>query len=153
MTNPILPLVIMVVVGSQAQLATLEERIAQVTGPSAVDCGTFSLIHNGVALPIRPSSKASTREDSMRESLICAEQALKERKGFTIVQRGVGIDTEIVQGVLGTAEGVTYWFDKDSGHIRTRPCLLADVTIETNSSGNRTRVFSCSRRQAAMVKP
>lgn len=142
--NFILPFIMLLVVGSQARHLTLEERIGAVTGPNPVDCGTFSLIHNGVALPIRPGSKAKMREDSMRESLACAEQAINGGgKGFKIVQRGSGIDSEIVQGVLGTADGLTYWFYEDNGHLRTRPCPLTEVTIETSANPNRTRLFRC----------
>ena len=144
-------------VASRTQSATLEERITQVTGENAVDCGTFSTRHNGVALPIRPSSKATNRLDSMRESLACAEQALKDRKGFKIVQRGTAMDTERSSGLLGTIDGVTFWFDSDSApclplrlcfiSFETKPCLLANVTIETRTTGpgNRASVFKCGQ--------
>ena len=145
-TDPILRLVLLSLVGSLLQLPTLEERIAHVTGPSPVDCGTFSTLHNGVALPIRPSSKAKNRLDSMRESLACAEQALKDRKGFKIVQHGGEMDIEAFRGLLGTPDGQTLWFySENGGPLATKPCPLTDVTIETSNSRNKTRVFQCSR--------
>ena len=144
-TAPILRLVLLSVVGSLLQPPTLEERIARVTGPNPVDCGRFSMLHNGVALPIRPSSKAKTRDDSMRESLACAEQALKDGKGFKVVQFG-GAHGALYTGVLGTAEGRTFWFHSiNSDELATKPCPLTDVTIEISDNGNRVRLLKCGR--------
>lgn len=128
----------------QVQAPTLEERITRITGTRAVDCGTFSIVHNGVALPIRPASKAKNREDSMRESLVCANQALKDHTGFKIVQRGQAHDVELSSGVLGTPDGLTLWFiSQNSGPLATTPCPLTNITIETTSGGNRTHLFTC----------
>jgi hypothetical protein len=133
----------------QTQL-TLEQHIANATGPGAVDCGTFSMIHNGVALPPRPSSTAKNKVDSMRESLACAEQALKDHKGFKIVQRGwFGFDNEVVTGVLGNADGVTIWFASEillrtggAESFITKPCSLKDVGI-VPTPGGKNHVFKC----------
>jgi hypothetical protein len=131
---------------------TLEGYIEDRTGPGTVDCGTFSIIHNGVALPPRPSSKATNKVDSMRESLACAEQALKDHKGFKIVQRGPTIDTEVATGVMGSPAGVTTWFTSETtpggGRSRvpsfdTKPCRLTDVEIVPTPEGN--YVFKCGR--------
>ena len=132
------------------QPPTLEERITRITGTTTVDCGTFSMVHNGVALPIRASAKATNKPDSMRESLACAEQALRERKGFKIAQHGFTFDTERFSGVLGTADGVTLWFEFstwpcrgphcDASPFTTQPCRLSDVRIEP---AERTHVFRC----------
>jgi hypothetical protein len=84
----------------------------------------------------------------MRESLACAEQALKERKGFKIVQRGQAHDVEVSSGVLGTAEGLTLWFmSQNSEALVTRPCALTDVTIETINGRTNIRLFKCVPRQ------
>jgi hypothetical protein len=40
---------------------TLEQYIESATGAGVVDCGTFSTIHNGVALPPRPPSTETPR--------------------------------------------------------------------------------------------
>jgi hypothetical protein len=130
---------------------TLEGYIEAATGPGAVDCGTFSTIHNGVALPPRPSSKATNKVDSMRESLTCAEQALKDHKGFKIVQRGPETDTEVATGVMGNPAGATSWFTSETTpagrRVRptfyTRPCSLTDVEIVPTPEGN--HLFKCGR--------
>jgi hypothetical protein len=130
---------------------TLEGYIEDRTGPGAVDCGTFSTIHNGVALPPRPSSKATNKVDSMRESLTCAEQALKDHKGFKIVQRSPTFDTEVVTGVVGNPAGATSWFTSETTpagwRVRptfyTRPCSLTDVEIVPTPEGN--HLFKCGR--------
>ena len=153
MMDILLRLAICFAVRSLVQGPTLDEHISRLTGATPVDCGTFSTSHNGVALPIRPTSKATTKVDSMRESLACAEQALKDRKGFKIVQRGPAIDSEISSGVVGTADGLTVWFVSDSAPcglprrcastFETKPCRLADVTIEALDTRNKTLVFKC----------
>jgi hypothetical protein len=88
----------------------------------------------------------------MRESLECAAQARKDHKGFTIVQRGPAVDSEMASGVLGNADGVTLWFESDSapcggpscaGHFETRPCSLADVQI---ADVPRNHMFKCDKR-------
>src|SRR3982750_1376324 len=141
-----LHLVIVLAVTAMQARPTMNQNMEKLTGANSVDCGTFSILHNGVALPIRPSSKATNRVDSMRESLACAEQALKDRKGFTIVQRGQAHDVELSSGVLGTANGRTLWFiSQNSGPLATTPCLLTDITIEPTSGSNRTHLFNCRR--------
>jgi len=129
---------------------TLDKYIERETGAGAVDCGTFSTIHNGVALPLRPSSTATTKVDSMRESVACAAQALKDHKGFKIVQRGPGMDSELSSGVLGSTGGATYWFLSDSApcggprcarSFRIKPCSLTDVRIVDTPQGN--HLFTC----------
>jgi hypothetical protein len=135
----------------QRQGLTLEQYLENAMGPGAVDCGTFSTIHNGMALPPRRSSKATTKVESMRESLACAAQALKDHKGFKIVQRGPAIDSEIASGVLGNADGVTFWFYSDSapcggpgcaGSFETKPCPLSDVRVVDTP---RNHVFKCDK--------
>jgi hypothetical protein len=128
---------------------SLEEFIARVTGAVAVDCGTFSLIHKGMAMPPRRSSKARTKPESMDESLSCAREALKDHKGFKIVQRGPGFDTQVASGVLGNSGGTTVWFVFDSGpcagcdnRFETRPCPLEKVAVVQEQNGNHS--FRCS---------
>ena len=130
---------------------TLEQYLENASGPGAVDCGTFSTIHNGMALPPRRSSKATTKVESMRESLACAAQALKDHKGFTIVQRGPAMHAEMASGVLGNADGVTLWFDSDGApcggpgcarSFETKPCPLPDVRVVDTP---RNHVFKCDK--------
>ena len=134
----------------QAGPTTLEQHIDDATGAGAVDCGTFSTVHNGLALPPRPSSTATNKVESMRESLSCAERALKDHKGFKIIQSSPGPDAEIASGVLGNAEGVTIWFftySKPFGGrgypqtFQTKPCSLTDVRIVPTPRGNHE--FKC----------
>ena len=135
---------------------TLDQYIESVTGAGAVDCGTFSMIHNGMALPPRPASKATTKVESMRESLACAAQALTDHKGFKIVQNGQGFDSEVSTGVLGDAQGVTVWFESlgtpcgwpgggpgcgRSFHV-VKPCSLKDVRI-VPTPGEKNQMFKC----------
>jgi hypothetical protein len=135
----------------QRPALTLEQCLENATGPGAVDCGTFSTIHTGMALPPRRSSKATTKVESMRESLACAAQALKDHKGFRIVQRGPAMDSEVASGVLGNADGVTSWFDSDSApcggpgcarSFETRPCSLVNVRVVDTP---RNPVFKCDK--------
>jgi len=145
-------IVLLAAVGIVQTGRTLNQYIESVTGAGAVDCGTFSLVFNGVALPPRPSSKATTKVESMRESLACAAQALKDHKGFKIVQNGQGIDSEVSTGVLGDAQGVTVWFSSNStpcggpGCARSfdvvKPCSLTDVRI-VPTPGGKNYMFKC----------
>ena len=130
---------------------TLEQYLENATGPGAVDCRTFSTNHNGMALPPRHSSKATNKVESMQESLECAAQALKDHKGFKIVQRGPSTDSEIASGVLGNSDGVTFWFHSDSApcggpgcarSFETKRCLLTDVQIVETPGTHR---FKCDR--------
>src|SRR5262245_27725225 len=147
-----LRLAILLAAVSVAQVGpTLEQYLDNATGPGRVDCGTFSTLHNGMALPPRRSSKAANKVESMRESLGCAAQALKDHKGFKIVQSGPAIDSELASGVLGNSDGVTSWFESDSAPcggpgcartFKTRPCSLTDVRIFATP---RNHVFKCDK--------
>jgi len=146
-----LRLVLLLAAVSVAQVGlTLEKHLENATGPGAVDCGTFSTIHNGMALPPRPS-RATNKVESMLESLECAGRALKDHKGFKIVQSGPGMDSVLSSGVLGNSDGVTSWFDSDSApcggpgcarSFQTRRCSLTDVRIVDTP---RTHIFKCDK--------
>jgi hypothetical protein len=142
-------IVLLAAVGMVQAGRTLDQYIESVTGAGAVDCGTFSTIHNGMALPPRPSSKATNKVESMRESLACAAQALKDHKGFKIVQRGPSTDSAVSSGVLGNTDGVTMWFESDSDpcggqgcapSFYTKPCSMTDVRIVDTT---RNHLFKC----------
>jgi len=138
---------------AQTAPPTLEQAIERATGSGSVDCGTFSTVHNGVAMPPRASSKATTKVDAMRESLACAEEAVKKHRGFKIVQVAhYDVSGELASGVLGNGEGVTVWFESDSEacggpgclrSFRTKPCALADVRIEDTHEGK--HLFRCGK--------
>src|SRR4051812_8677224 len=68
-----------------------EEHIARVIGPDAVNCGTFEQSHNGMALPPRKGSKATSKRESMYESLQCGQDASTQKRGFRIVQKEPGM--------------------------------------------------------------
>src|SRR5215218_8964494 len=146
-----LRLVLLLATVSVAQVGlTLEKYLENAMGPGAVDCGTFSMIHSGMALPPR-QSRATNRVESMRESLECAAKALKDHKGFKIVQSGPGIDSWLASGILGTWDGVTLWFETDSAQcegpgcarsFQTKRCSLTDVRIVDTP---RNHIFKCDK--------
>jgi hypothetical protein len=150
---PRLVFLLLAVTAVAQPVPSLDQAIERATGSGAVDCGTFSTVHNGVAMPPRASSKAKTKVESMHESLSCAEEAIKKHRGFKIVQVARGFEgQELASGVLGNVEGVTVWFWSDSepcggpGCLRsfqTKPCALADVDISETPEGK--HLFRCGK--------
>lgn len=127
------------------QKRSLDQHIEQAVGPEVVDCGTFSTIHSGVAMPPREASTATSKPDSMYESLTCARDAAKQKKAFRLVQRGPSLDSEIATGVIGRADGSVMWFVYDSApcggpgcdsRFTTEPCELSSVVVIHRTDGN-----------------
>jgi len=136
------------------QNVTLEEHLAKLTGEGAIDCGTFATHHNGTAMPPRAGTKASSRAESMHESLACARDAVRNHKAFRLVQRGPTMDSEAASGLVGRVSGATEWFDYNStpcgrpgcdSRFSTRPCSVNDVVVIHEPDGR--HLFRCLRNR------
>ena len=117
----------------QVQNKSLEAHIQEVTGrESVVNCGEYEI-------------SAPRSVESLRTSLVCAEDAAKQHKPFRIVVHLQGIDSSVAHGVLSSATGSAYWFHYDSApcgapgwcadRFETTACRLSDVVVLVHADG------------------
>src|SRR5581483_4551376 len=78
----------------------LEERLADLTGYAATQCGSFSL--------------TNLSAKSLETAVACVDAAVASHRAFQLIQGGPGIDSIGAHGVVGTTEGRVLWFDYDS---------------------------------------
>jgi hypothetical protein len=118
--------------GAQLKIekVSLETHVQDVTGPNAIDCGTYT--------------SARYTPDAMSRSVDCARDAVKEHRGFSFLHRGPSEDSEVAIGFVAAPNGATFWFEYDSApcggpgcasRFLTKPCDLSQVQIVPSLTG------------------
>jgi hypothetical protein len=126
--------------GAQLKMekASVESHVQDVTGPNAIDCGTYT--------------SAIYTPEAMSKSVDCARDAVKEHRGVRFLHRGPSDDSEIATGFVAGPNGATFWFEYDSApcggpgcaeRFETKPCDLSQVQIMPSATGLYS--FKCVR--------
>lgn len=92
-------------IGSQPApdpMTDLRSYVERFTGAQPADCGQHA---------IGPTAAGT---DAAQTSVTCATASAKEHKPFWTLKRQQGIDSQVFEGLLGTAEGLIYRFSYDS---------------------------------------
>ena len=90
-------------VGPLGGVNDLLERVTMLTGPNPMSCGK-----------LRWSSSVQKMLDESQPALACAIEAAGQRKPFWISNQQPGIDSIVVDGLVGTSDGAIYRFTFDS---------------------------------------
>ena len=122
----------------RAALVELRSYVERFTGPEPADCGQHALV--------RPFEMAGVEQ--LQKSASCARDAATNRKPFWTFKQEQGIDSQVYQGLLGTADGTIFRFSYDSapcggpgcgGRFSIERCRQPGVVT---SSGSRAE-FRC----------
>lgn len=118
----------------------LRSSVQRLTGNSPVDCGQHRL--RGPSRPITATE--------LQQSLTCAATARTQGRAFWTFKQEQGIDSVIIDGILGARNGAMYRFSYDShpcggpgcgGAFDTEPC---ERPIVVNNRGSEPE-FGCGR--------
>lgn len=116
----------------------LVAHVTRLTGADPIDCGRLR--------PARPSVQVTA--DQAQPALECARNAAQQRKPFWTSIGRQGIDSIVVDGLLGSTDGVIYRFDYDSAPCGGPGCpsrfTTARCEFPTLVDRNQAVAFACS---------
>jgi hypothetical protein len=93
--------------------ADLRDYLTRFTGPEPSNCGQFTVKGRFT----RDSAAVVVSAEDLQRAISCGGTAAKERKAFVVVSKQQGIDSQVFEGLLGTADGIIYRFS-----FQTSPC-------------------------------
>ena len=110
--------------------ADFQNRVKQIVGPDAVDCGQHRL----------SESRTPAALADLHESLACGLEAVAQKKAFWMSFQVQGTDSTLFRGLAGTTTGTMYRLSYDSdpsGGGGSHPRFSTEVCAEPSVSMSR----------------